>query len=424
MGAHRLVGGGAQVVVAQLEPGEMVWCQPGAFLWKTPNVQVQTRVIGAGAEAGGGAGLLDRALATAVTAGRRRLAGQAAALPSFTVPAESGRGLVAFAGSRAGEIRALRLEGGRGWLVAAGALVAAEAGVGFALGERSPAGFERLGGSGTAFVCGRGSLLELDLARYGGSLDVDRGRLVAVQDGVQVEPPEPEPHRATPGAGADALLTAVLGGGRPSVARLSGAGLALRGWRWSSRPPRPLRPELRLSAPQGRRRSSRRDGVHGRRRRAVAGSVRRAWSGYCMLSLTLTSRLTSRRMKLMKKEKEDPMALLDDAKAFAEQAQRTLDQAVEQVGGRIDQFNRRRSFNELARQLGMLVYRARSLDQDPDPAEVTRLCGELATVEAELMASGPGPRQGPGSGTSQPGPEPDPEAPTQAQRRDYTLDDL
>ncbi len=129
-------------------------------------------------------------------------------------------------------------------------------------------------------------------------------------------------------------------------------------------------------------------------------------------------------MKLMKKEKEDPMALLDDAKAFAEQAQRTLDQAVEQVGGRIDQFNRRRSFNELARQLGMLVYRARSLDQDPDPAEVTRLCGELATVEAELMASGPGPRQGPGSGTSQPGPEPDPEAPTQAQRRDYTLDDL
>ncbi len=227
MGAHRLVGGGAQVVVAQLEPGEMVWCQPGAFLWKTPNVQVQTRVIGAGAEAGGGAGLLDRALATAVTAGRRRLAGQAAALPSFTVPAESGRGLVAFAGSRAGEIRALRLEGGRGWLVAAGALVAAEAGVGFALGERSPAGFERLGGSGTAFVCGRGSLLELDLARYGGSLDVDRGRLVAVQDGVQVEPPEAEPHRATPGAGADALLTAVLGGGRPSVARLSGAGLAL-----------------------------------------------------------------------------------------------------------------------------------------------------------------------------------------------------
>jgi len=220
MVAHRLVGGGAQVVVVQLEPGAMVWCQPGAFLWKTPNVQVQTRVIGAGADPAGGAGLLDRALATAVTAGMRRLAGQAAALPSFSVPADGGSGLVAFAGRRpgAGAIRALRVEGGRGWLVASGGLVAAEAGVGFALGERPPAGFERLGGSGTAFVCGRGSLMELDLARYGGSLDVDHARLVAVQDGVKLE---------TPQARSDVLLTAVLGGGPLSVATLTGEGLAL-----------------------------------------------------------------------------------------------------------------------------------------------------------------------------------------------------
>ncbi|HEX9342840.1 MAG TPA: AIM24 family protein [Actinomycetota bacterium] len=228
MVAHKLVGGGAQVVVVQLEPGAMVWCQPGAFLWKTPNVQVQTRVIGAGAGAGagGGVGLLDRALATAVTAGMRRLAGQAAALPSFSVP-DGGSGLVAFASRRpgAGAIRALRLEGGRGWLVASGALVAAEAGVGFALGERPAAGFERLGGRGTAFVCGRGSLLALDLARYGGSLDVDHARLVAVQDGVRVE--TPQARSDTPGAGAGALLTAVLGGGPLSVARLTGEGLAL-----------------------------------------------------------------------------------------------------------------------------------------------------------------------------------------------------
>jgi uncharacterized protein (AIM24 family) len=224
MVAHKLVGG-AHVLVVQLDPGAMVWCQPGAFLWKTPNVQVQTRVIGAGADTGG-VGLLDRALATAVTAGMRRLAGQAAALPSFSVPAAAGSGLVAFAGRRVGpgaaggQIRALRLEGGRGWLVASGALVAAEAGVGFALGERPTAGFERLGGSGTAFVFGRGSLLELDLARYGGSLDVDHARLVAVQDGVRVETPQA-------GGRSEALLSAVLGGGPLSVATLTGEGLAL-----------------------------------------------------------------------------------------------------------------------------------------------------------------------------------------------------
>jgi ABC-type transporter Mla subunit MlaD len=118
------------------------------------------------------------------------------------------------------------------------------------------------------------------------------------------------------------------------------------------------------------------------------------------------------------------MGLLDDAKAFAEQAQRALDQAVEQVNERIDEFNRRRRFNELARQLGMLVYRARDAQQDPDPAEVTRLCAELAALEAELNA----PRARPGQG-ERPGATPppdDPAAPPQAQagRRDYTLDDL
>lgn len=131
------------------------------------------------------------------------------------------------------------------------------------------------------------------------------------------------------------------------------------------------------------------------------------------------------------------MAFLDDARAFAEQAQRALTQAVEQVSERIDELNRRRSFNELARQLGMLVYRARSAHQDPDPAEVTRLCSELAALEAELNAarSGAGHAQGQAAaatpdadGHAGPGPAPtvDPDAPTQAQpgRRDYTLDDL
>lgn len=147
------------------------------------------------------------------------------------------------------------------------------------------------------------------------------------------------------------------------------------------------------------------------------------------------------------------MAFLDDAKAFAEQAQRSLDQAVQQVSERIDQLNQRRSFNELARQLGMLVYRARAAHRDPDPAEVSRLCDELARVEAELMAPRPsqhegqgarwssgarrqptsaGQREGQGQGPAagadaQTTPTVDPDAPTQAQnrsKRDYTLDDL
>jgi uncharacterized protein (AIM24 family) len=228
--AHRLVSAG-QLVVVQLDSGQAVWCQPGRFVWKTPNVAVQARLIGAGGEAGG---LFDRALATAITAGRRRLAGRDAALPYFSAGASSG--LVAFAGEPAGEVRELRLEPGRSWLVTRTALVAAESTVGIGpaaaagAGERPGAGgrpgaaaqvsLERLAGTGSAFVTGVGGLVELDLARYGGAVDVDPGRLVAIQEGVEIAP------RRRSLAG-DELLAVLLGGGRPSLASLNGSGTVL-----------------------------------------------------------------------------------------------------------------------------------------------------------------------------------------------------
>jgi uncharacterized protein (AIM24 family) len=222
--AHKLVSSG-QLLVVQLDAGQAVWCQPGRFVWKTPNVSVQARMIGSGGE---GAGLLDRALATAISAGRRRLAGDAAALPYFAAAGSSG--LVAFAGDAGGPIRELRLEPERGWLVARGALVAAERTVGLAPaasqppGSRVPPGgpsaLERLDGAGSAFVTGAGSLVELDLSRYGGVIEVDPGRLVAVQEGVRVEPRRKS-------LGSDELLALLLGGGRPSLATLSGDGIVL-----------------------------------------------------------------------------------------------------------------------------------------------------------------------------------------------------
>lgn len=222
--AHKLVSSG-QLLVVQLDAGQAVWCQPGRFVWKTPNVSVQARMIGPGGEGGG---LLDRALATAISAGRRRLAGDAAALPYFA--ATSSSGLVAFAGDAGGPIRELRLEADRGWLVARGALVAAERTVGLGpapaqpAGSRSPqggpSGLERLDGTGSAFVTGAGGLGELDLSRYGGTVEVDPQRLVAIQHGVRIEP-------RRKALGSDELLALLLGGGRPSLATLSGEGMVL-----------------------------------------------------------------------------------------------------------------------------------------------------------------------------------------------------
>ncbi|HZD01202.1 MAG TPA: AIM24 family protein, partial [Actinomycetes bacterium] len=87
-------------------------------------------------------------------------------------------------------------------------------------GEGPAAGLERLAGTGSAFVTGSGGLVELDLARYGGTLDVDPGRLVAAQEGVRIE----VRRRALAG---DELLRVLLGGGRPSLATLTGDGSVL-----------------------------------------------------------------------------------------------------------------------------------------------------------------------------------------------------
>jgi uncharacterized protein (AIM24 family) len=220
--AHKLMSAG-QLLVVQLEDGQAVWCQPGRFVWKTPNVAVQARMIGSGGDAGG---MLDRALATAISAGRRRLSGNAAALPYFQSSGSSG--LVAFAGEPGGPVHELRLEPGRSWLVTRGALVAAERTVGLAAapsarpGQQAgiPDGLERLDGAGSAFVTGAGGVVELDLSRYGGAIEIDPLRLIGIQDGVRFEP------RRKALAG-DELLALLLGGGRPSLATLTGDGTVL-----------------------------------------------------------------------------------------------------------------------------------------------------------------------------------------------------
>src|SRR6266511_2744607 len=151
--AHKLVSSG-QLLVVQLDAGQAVWCQPGRFVWKTPNVDVQARMIGSGGEGGG---LLDRALATAISAGRRRLAGGAAALPYFAATGSSG--LVAFAGDAGGPIQELHVEPDRGWLVARDALVAAERTVGLGPAPNQPAGSRSpQGWSGSTAAARRSSL--------------------------------------------------------------------------------------------------------------------------------------------------------------------------------------------------------------------------------------------------------------------------
>ena len=89
------------------------------------------------------------------------------------------------------------------------------------------------------------------------------------------------------------------------------------------------------------------------------------------------------------------MAFLNDARQLAEQATRSIEQGLDQVRERIDELQRQRRFNELGRQLGMLVYRSRRAATPLDEGEVERICAEMASLEATLPGSASGATTGP-----------------------------
>jgi hypothetical protein len=127
------------------------------------------------------------------------------------------------------------------------------------------------------------------------------------------------------------------------------------------------------------------------------------------------------------------MAFLDDARQLAEQASRQIEQGFEQVRGRIDELQQQRRFNQLARDLGLMVYRSRRGGSPLDELEVERITAEMATIEATgSPGGGPGGRQGPAAGgpggqrprTSEPGADDEGQDKPPAPPGGYTLDDI
>jgi len=129
------------------------------------------------------------------------------------------------------------------------------------------------------------------------------------------------------------------------------------------------------------------------------------------------------------------MAFLDDARQLAEQASRQIEQGIEQVRERIDELQQQRRFGQLARDLGLMVYRSRRGGAPLDELEVERIAAEMATIEASAPASSgwPGGRQGPGPGGPGGGERPRTTGPDEdeggqgkppAPPGGYTLDDI
>ena len=168
---YRIDGDTLPVVICELEAGEAMITERGSMSWMSPNMKMET----------GSSGGLGRAFG-------RMFAGEALFQNRYT--AMGGPGMIAFASSFPGEIRAFEIGPGRDMIVQKRGFLAAEEGVDVSVHfqKKLGAGFfggegfimQRLSGSGTAFVELDGHVVMYDL-QPGQSIIVDTGYLAAME---------------------------------------------------------------------------------------------------------------------------------------------------------------------------------------------------------------------------------------------------
>lgn len=168
---YQIEGAPLPVVICQLEAGETMLTERGSMSWMTPNMKMETSTNGGLGKAFG-----------------RMLSGDSIFQNRYT--AQGGQGLIAFASSFPGSIRAFDIGPGRELVVQKSGFLASEAGVqlsvffqkklgsGFFGGE----GFimQKFSGNGMLFLEVDGSMVAYDLAP-GQSMMVDTGNLAAME---------------------------------------------------------------------------------------------------------------------------------------------------------------------------------------------------------------------------------------------------
>lgn len=167
---YQIDGDSLPVVSCYLNAGETMITESGSMAWMTPNMKMETTT-------GGGLG---KALG-------RMFAGENMFQNRYT--AMGGEGMIAFASSFPGSIRALQIAPGQEMIVQKSAFLASESGVQLSLffQKKLGSGFfggegfimQKLSGSGIAFIEIDGHATEYDLAP-GQSLVVDTGYLAAM----------------------------------------------------------------------------------------------------------------------------------------------------------------------------------------------------------------------------------------------------
>ncbi|MCR5058646.1 MAG: TIGR00266 family protein [Clostridiales bacterium] len=173
---YEIKGDQLPVVVCTLNPGESMITERGAMSWMTSNMRMQTQAGGVGKAIG------------------RMFSGESMFQNKYT--AEGSAGLIAFASSFPGEIRAIQIAPGQSIVAQKSAFLAAEPGVELSIHFRKKlgAGFfggegfimQKLSGSGMAFVEIDGSVIEYQL-QPGQTMLLDTGYLAMMDETVQMD---------------------------------------------------------------------------------------------------------------------------------------------------------------------------------------------------------------------------------------------
>lgn len=173
---YNIQGEPMPVVICHLEAGESMITERGSMVWMSANMRMETKAGGLGKALG------------------RMFGGESIFQNTYT--AEGGPGMIAFASSFPGAIRAVEITPNMPVIAQKSAFLAATPGVDLSIHfqKKVGAGFfggegfimQKLSGSGTAFLEIDGSTVEYDLER-GQSMIVDTGYLAAMDDTCTME---------------------------------------------------------------------------------------------------------------------------------------------------------------------------------------------------------------------------------------------
>ena len=174
---YQIKGDTLPVVICQLEAGETMITERGSMSWMSPNMKMETSTNGGVGKAFG-----------------RMFAGEAMFQNRYT--AQGGHGMIAFASSFPGSIRAFEIGPGKDYIFQKKAFLAGEAGVNLSVhfhkkvasGLFGGEGFilQKVAGMGTVFAEFDGHVIEYDL-QPGQQIIVDSGYLAAMDSTCQMD---------------------------------------------------------------------------------------------------------------------------------------------------------------------------------------------------------------------------------------------